>query len=246
MQGTQGQESSVLAERPGGRHTPGQARHAPPTPSGGVVIVDAMPLFRAGAVAALTAAGARVDGEAAHLPEGIALAQRTGAAVLVIGGATVAEVRDAVPALPACAVVALVAQPSRTELVEMLDAGVAGLATRSLTADELVAAVEAAAEASGPAGTPASGQPVLVPLPVGLRTPDLSAHLSLADDPALTPKELEILAQLAEGASNKRIAAALYVTPATVKTHLGHIYAKLGARGRHEALSHAFAMGILR
>jgi DNA-binding CsgD family transcriptional regulator len=66
------------------------------------------------------------------------------------------------------------------------------------------------------------------------------------DEPGLTPKELEILAQLAQGASNKRIAEVLYVTPATVKTHLAHIYAKLGARGRHEAVTQALTMGILR
>ena len=47
------------------------------------------------------------------------------------------------------------------------------------------------------------------------------------------------------GASNKAIAKALFVTPATVKTHLAHIYAKLGARSRHEALTQAFATGIL-
>jgi DNA-binding CsgD family transcriptional regulator len=61
----------------------------------------------------------------------------------------------------------------------------------------------------------------------------------------LTLKEREIVAQLARGASNKEIADALFVTPATVKTHLAHIYAKLGARSRHEALTQAFALGIL-
>ena len=185
-------------------------------------------------------------GEAGHLSDAIGLARGTGARVMLIGGATVAEVREAVGALPNCAIVALVVQPSRSELVDMLDAGVAGLAPRSLTADELVTTVEAALEAGAEGNGLAGSEPVLVPLPVGARAPDLSANLSLAEEPLLTPKELEILGQLARGASNKTIAEALYVAPATVKTHLGHIYAKLGARGRHEAISHAFARGLLR
>ncbi|HTW09733.1 MAG TPA: response regulator transcription factor, partial [Acidimicrobiales bacterium] len=119
---------------------------------------------------------------------------------------------------------------------------------RSLTGDELVSTVQAAADAmvrAGPGG-PLSA-PVFMPLPVTPAPAELSESASSgADKAVLTPKEREILAQLAEGASNKRIAEALYVTPATVKTHLAHIYAKLGARGRHQALTHALSMGLLR
>jgi DNA-binding NarL/FixJ family response regulator len=148
-------------------------------------------------------------------------------------------------------VVVLLAQPSRNELVEVLGAGVAGLALRSLTAEELVSTVEAAAEGvagagSAPAGAHGVPAPVFVPLPIGLDpTEGTVAGAAAPVDPLLTPKEREILGQLAQGATNKRIAEALYVTPATVKTHLAHIYAKLGARGRHEALAHALAMGLL-
>jgi DNA-binding NarL/FixJ family response regulator len=202
-----------------------------------------MPLFRAGAVEALNAAGIVVVGEATRPAQGIEMARRTQATAMLLGGATVGEAREAVDALPSCAVIVLLAQPSRTHLVDMLDAGVAGLALRSLTAEELVTTVQAAAEV----GTEDDGgrlAPVFVPLPLGV-VPPLPAN-SGNDEPGLTPKELEILAQLARGASNKRIAEALYVTPATVKTHLAHIYAKLGARGRHEALTQALATGLLR
>jgi len=207
------------------------------------VVVDPLPLFRAGAVAALSGGGVPVLGEASHLPHGIELVERTRARVLLVGGASVTEATEAVSALPSCAVVVLMSQPSREELVEMLGTGVAGFALRSLTSEELVATVETAASgAAGPEG--ASPEPVFMPVLVG-SGPGNAHELPVGDEPVFTPKEREILAQLAQGASNKRIAEALYVTPATVKTHLAHIYAKLGARGRHEALSQALAMGIV-
>jgi DNA-binding CsgD family transcriptional regulator len=62
----------------------------------------------------------------------------------------------------------------------------------------------------------------------------------------LTGMEREVLAVLAGGGSNREIAAALSVSPATVKTHLAHIYEKLGASGRQDALVRAIARGILR
>jgi DNA-binding NarL/FixJ family response regulator len=144
--------------------------------------------------------------------------------------------------------VVLLAQPSRAELVDMLGAGVAGLGPRSLTAEELVGTVEAAAEAVAQPGRGSGAEvPVFVPLPIGLTPAEASEPPGGGpEEPQLTPKEREILAQLAQGASNKRIAEALFVTPATVKTHLAHIYAKLGARGRHEALTHALSMGLMR
>lgn len=209
---------------------------------GKVVVVDPLPLFRAGAVAALNAGGVPVVGEAMYLDKGIELVLAERASVLLLGGATVEEVTDAVRALPSCSVVVLLAQPSRAELVELLGTGVAGFALRSLTAEELVATVAAAAQGRAPADGRAV-EPVFVPLLVGLAQPD--APPDTKGGPVITLKEREILAQLALGASNKAIAVALFVTPATVKTHLAHIYAKLGARSRHEALTQAFAMGIL-
>ena len=61
----------------------------------------------------------------------------------------------------------------------------------------------------------------------------------------LTAKEREVLRLLAAGRSNAEIAAALYVSAATVKTHLAHIYEKLGVANRHEALNRAVTLGLL-
>ena len=61
----------------------------------------------------------------------------------------------------------------------------------------------------------------------------------------LTERELQVLALLAEGASNKSIARALAITPHTAKFHVASIVAKLGATGRTEAVAKAMRMGLL-
>jgi LuxR family maltose regulon positive regulatory protein len=67
-----------------------------------------------------------------------------------------------------------------------------------------------------------------------------------SDVSPLTFKEGQVLARLARGESNAAIAEALYISPATVKSHLASIYAKLDVRTRHEATSRAVALGLLR
>jgi ATP/maltotriose-dependent transcriptional regulator MalT len=69
--------------------------------------------------------------------------------------------------------------------------------------------------------------------------------LGEVEEPMLSPREREVLVLLAEGRSNREIATAMTVTVATVKTHLVHIYAKLGAGNRNEALGRALSFGLL-
>ena len=67
-----------------------------------------------------------------------------------------------------------------------------------------------------------------------------------ADDvPVLTPREAEVLRQLAEGASNKMIARRLAISPSTAKFHVGAVLAKLGARSRADAVAQAARLGLL-
>ena len=63
---------------------------------------------------------------------------------------------------------------------------------------------------------------------------------------ALTPRELEVLALVAEGCRNREIARRLYINEATVKTHLIHVFAKLGAGSRTAAVARALDRGLLR
>lgn len=61
----------------------------------------------------------------------------------------------------------------------------------------------------------------------------------------ISPRELDVLAELAAGHSNKQIAARLQVSPNTVKTHVARLFDKLGARRRTEALRKARELGLL-
>jgi DNA-binding CsgD family transcriptional regulator len=62
----------------------------------------------------------------------------------------------------------------------------------------------------------------------------------------ISPRELEVLEALGAGCSNKEIAAALHVSPNTVKTHVARLLEKLGAKRRTDAINRARELGILR
>ena len=69
--------------------------------------------------------------------------------------------------------------------------------------------------------------------------PRAQAALGISD------RELEVLAEIAAGHSNKEIAARLHVSPNTVKTHVAHLFGKLGARRRTDALRRARELGLV-
>ncbi len=68
---------------------------------------------------------------------------------------------------------------------------------------------------------------------------------SAADDPVLSPREIEVLRLVASGMTNRQIGAALYVGESTVKTHLQHIFRKLDAPDRAAAVSAGYELGLL-
>jgi len=63
---------------------------------------------------------------------------------------------------------------------------------------------------------------------------------------SLSQRELEVLALVAEGLTNREIAQRLYISKATVKTHLIHVFAKLRVENRTAAVTRALACGLLR
>ena len=89
----------------------------------------------------------------------------------------------------------------------------------------------------------AAGEAVLPP---ALTARVLDELASPTPDPlALTEREMEVLPLIAEGLSNKEIAASLHVSQNTVKTHVRHILEKLGVRSRSEAAAYAVRAGLV-
>jgi DNA-binding NarL/FixJ family response regulator len=204
-----------------------------------VVIVDDHPVVRAGLRAVL---GAREDIEVvADLARGEdLLAELAGGATVdvvlmdlqlgpdALGGD---EITRRVRAAGGPPVVVVTTYDSDADIVAALDAGASGYLLKDAPTEDLVAAVRAAA-----AGRTALGPAVQERLVDRLRSPATT----------LTAREVEVLERLAQGDSNDAIAAALFLSRATVKTHLVHIYDKLGVTSRTAAVARARSRGVLR
>jgi DNA-binding NarL/FixJ family response regulator len=72
------------------------------------------------------------------------------------------------------------------------------------------------------------------------------SQLRAAPQDALSPREVDVLTWVAKGASNKEIAQHLYISEATVKSHLLHIFEKLGAGDRTQAVTLAVQKGLIQ
>lgn len=207
------------------------------------VVVDEWPLVRLGIAQALRSAGCRVVGESHQGEAGLREAEALDADFLLLGAIRDIPVPDlvrrAMTAELRTKVIVLLDHVSRDELAALVSVGVDALLVRSLRPEELLDAVDRVAAGERVVGSR------LMPLLVGMLGPPDAAEETEEADGALTRKELEVLARLAEGRSNREIADALFVTTATVKTHLGHIYTKLGVDSRQAAVAEAVAQGLL-
>lgn len=145
-----------------------------------------------------------------------------------VGG--VEATRRIVATVPGVQVVVLSSYGSRGDVVRALEAGARGYILKAGPPEELFRAVRAAAAGD-----------------MGL-APEATAHLlgrANGPGPVLSEREVEVVRLLAQGRSNRTIAAALFVTEATVKTHLVRIYRKLGTENRAGAVSEAVRRGLL-
>lgn len=121
-----------------------------------------------------------------------------------------------------------------------LRAGAAGFALKDAAGEDLIKAVTAVANGEGWLD-PAVTSRVLASYRQGA-SPDRSMHDQVAD---LTARELDVLRLIGRGATNIEIAAELIVSEGTVKTHIGHIFTKLGLRDRAAAVIYAFDHGLV-
>jgi DNA-binding NarL/FixJ family response regulator len=203
----------------------------------GVLIVDDHPVVRDGLRGMLAAeADFRVLGEAATGAEALAVAAALHPDVVLMdlrmpqmdGVTAIAELRK--QGSPA-RVLVLTTYDTDTDVLPAIEAGATGYLLKDAPREELFRAVRAAAR----------GEAVLSPsvatrLMGQLRTP--------AKEP-LSQRELEVLGLIAQGTTNREAARQLFISEATVKTHLLHIYAKLGVKDRAAAVAEAFERGLL-
>jgi DNA-binding NarL/FixJ family response regulator len=138
-------------------------------------------------------------------------------------------------ARPQARVIALTTYADEPTVLGALRAGARGYLTKDAGADEIERAI--AAVARGEAAVDRAVQHHLV-----------AAVAEGSDAPALpdglTPREAEVLGLIAEGLSNGQIAERLVVSPATVKTHVNRVFAKVGARDRAQAVAYAYRNGL--
>jgi DNA-binding NarL/FixJ family response regulator len=143
--------------------------------------------------------------------------------------------------LPETQVLVLTTYADDESLFPALRAGARGYLTKDASAEEIEEAIRALA--AGRTHLDAAIQERLVAAVLGGLSPGAAPDAQpLPDD--LSPREADVLKLIAAGLSNSEIAAALFVSNATVKTHVNHIFSKTGARDRAQAVRYAYRRGM--
>ncbi|MFK0257338.1 response regulator [Streptomyces sp. NPDC090445] len=203
-----------------------------------LLLCDDHAVVRAGLLALLgSAPDIEVIGEAGSGEEAVALAARLRPDVVLMdlqlgegidGVEATRRITTASPHPPH--VLVLTTYDTDADITRAIGAGATGYLLKAERPEELFAAIHAAA----------AGRTTLSP-PVASR---VMARMR-GSRPTLTDRELDILGQLARGLGNREIARALFISEATVKTHLGRIYDKLGVDTRAGAVSVAKEQRLL-
>jgi DNA-binding NarL/FixJ family response regulator len=210
-----------------------------------VIVADDQGLVREGLLTLLAGApDIEPVGAAANGEEAVALAARHRPDVVlmdlrmpVLDG--VEATRRIRSAQPDTEVVVLTTHADEASILDALNAGARGYLTKDAGIAEISRAVHAAAD----------HQALLDPVVQSRLLEAASAAARPAARPGplpddLTPREAEVLSLIARGLSNAEIAATLVVSDATVKTHINHVFAKIGARDRAQAVHYAYTHGL--
>ncbi len=202
-----------------------------------LVVVDDHPVVRQGLVALLGAEpDIEVVGEAADGTEAVqlVLALRPSAVIMDLrmpnmdGVAATTAIREA---WPEAAVLVLTTYDTDEAIVRAVEAGASGYLLKDAPPEDLLDAIRRAA----------AGETVLAP-PVAKRLVD---RIREPEAVALSRRELEVLREVAAGNTNAGIAGRLHISEATVKTHLLHVYDKLGVSDRAAAVAQGYERGLL-
>jgi DNA-binding NarL/FixJ family response regulator len=196
-----------------------------------VLLVDDHLVVRSGLRALLsTQADIEVVGEAASGEDAVQLAQAHAPAVVMMdlamgpGMDGIEAIRRIRHQRSGQAILVFTTYDSDADIVRAVDAGAMGYLLKDAAPEEIFAAIRGAVQ-----GKSVMSPPVASRLFQQLRNPD----------EVLTPREAELLSLLTEGLSNRELGKRLFISEATVKTHLAHIYAKLGVDTRAAAIATA-------
>ena len=212
-----------------------------------VLVVDDQTMVRQGIRALLSFAGdIDVVAEAGSGEEAIELARVARPHVVLMdihmpgtdGIATTGRLRRE---LPETAVIILTTFDHDTYVLEAVRAGACGFLLKDGDGDDLVRAIRSAS----------AGDAVIAPRMLGRLLTNVAfapAHRQDAIDAvaSLTDREREVLRLIAAGCNNQEVSERLHISAATTKTHVGHVFAKLGARDRAQAVVAAYESGLAR
>jgi DNA-binding NarL/FixJ family response regulator len=209
-----------------------------------VLVVDDQALVREGLMTLLDAAAdikpvaAAADGE-----EAVALAARHRPDVVLMDLRMprldgVEATRQILAQRPETEIVVLTTHADEASILDALRAGARGYLTKDAGITEISRAVHAAANHQAQLDPVVQSRLVAAATAAARPAPPPS----LPDE--LTPREGEVLALIARGLSNREIADTLVVSETTIKTHINHVFAKIGARDRAQAVHYAYTHGL--
>jgi DNA-binding NarL/FixJ family response regulator len=203
-----------------------------------ILIADDHPVVRAGLQGMLTSqSDFELVGEATTGNEAVTLSAHLHPDVILMdlrmaemdGAAATAYIQTQQPGTP---VLILTTYDTNADILRAIEAGATGYLLKDTPREDLFAAIRSVTQ----------GKAVLAP---SVATRLLRQRQTLAGE-ALSARELEVLSLVARGASNKEIARSLYLSEATVKSHLIHLFGKLGVTDRTAAVTVALQHGLLR
>jgi DNA-binding NarL/FixJ family response regulator len=202
-----------------------------------LLIVDDHPVVRDGLRGVFTGdPDFEVVGEAGDGAEAVAMVERNPADVVLMdlrmprmgGVEAIARLREAAPTTR---VLVLTTFDTDRDVLPAIEAGATGYLLKDAPRDELVRAVRAASRGESVLSSAVAGR--------------LMGQVRKPTQEALSRRELDVLKLIADGATNREAAGQLFVSEATIKTHLLHIYDKLGVRDRAGAVGEAYKRRLL-
>ncbi|MEX0761062.1 MAG: response regulator transcription factor [Dehalococcoidia bacterium] len=207
-----------------------------------VIVVDDHPVVRRGLVSVLNAQpDIQVVGEAEDGAVALDQVRRLRPEVVLMdlqmpgmdGVEAIEKIRDDAPDTR---IIILTTFETDNYIFRGVEAGASGYLLKDASSEELIEAIRAVQRGESPV-EPRVASKILERLSTG--------SMASPEQETLSAREFEVLQLLASGATNKEIAEKLFLTENTTKSHLRHIYDKLGVRGRTQALLEASKRGLI-